>query len=154
MTKDEILNMPAGKEIDALVAEKVMGWNWVFRPDNVPEYSNIDGTPNGRPKYIVPPAIPAYTWNTAWMAIDLPNYSTNISDAWEVVEKMMEDGDVFLEYWSDNEWFVANKSLGVRDDAIVARCDGKKSGKSSVSLAICRAALLAKLDEEQNFETQ
>lgn len=27
MTKEEILNMPAGPEIDALFAEKVMGWH-------------------------------------------------------------------------------------------------------------------------------
>lgn len=26
MTKDEILNMPAGKDMDRLIAEKVMGW--------------------------------------------------------------------------------------------------------------------------------
>ena len=26
MTRDEITNMPAGRELDALVAEKVMGW--------------------------------------------------------------------------------------------------------------------------------
>ena len=26
MTRDEILSMPAGRELDALIAEKVMGW--------------------------------------------------------------------------------------------------------------------------------
>lgn len=29
MTRDEILRMPAGKELDALIAEKVMGWRKV-----------------------------------------------------------------------------------------------------------------------------
>jgi hypothetical protein len=29
MTKDEILNMPAGREMDALIAEKVMGAKWI-----------------------------------------------------------------------------------------------------------------------------
>lgn len=28
MTRDEILSMPAGREMDALIAEKIMGWKY------------------------------------------------------------------------------------------------------------------------------
>lgn len=51
LSRDEILAMPAGAEIDKLVAEKVMGWkvtqhdgywvvkNWVVKTGNLPYYS-------------------------------------------------------------------------------------------------------------------
>ena len=125
MTRDEILNMPAGREMDALVAEKVMGW------------TNPRITPSGRFR-ITPPMGGKYHGGQM-----PPKYSTDIAAAWQVVEWLMERGDVFVEYWSDGEWFVADKPVGVRQDATTAMCDGKATGEMSAPLAICRAALLA-----------
>jgi hypothetical protein len=83
-------------------------------------------------------------------SVNLPYYSTSIAAAWEVVEKLWISGDgpywvgdFFLEWWQDGEWLVCNKPIGVRDGAIKAMCDGKKTGKPSAPLAICRAAIKA-----------
>jgi len=39
MTRDEILAMKPGRELDALIAEKVMGWSWGIIGDLIPAYS-------------------------------------------------------------------------------------------------------------------
>lgn len=58
-----------GRDLDALVAEKVMGW---FKD----RYS----------EYWFPPG----TNITNGAVVDLPHYSTSIEAAWEVVEKLKE----------------------------------------------------------------
>jgi hypothetical protein len=61
--------MNTGRELDALVAEKVMGWR---------DVSDGYGTP--------PEA-------TLWEAIHIiPHYSTDIAAAWQVVERMRDQG--------------------------------------------------------------
>jgi hypothetical protein len=71
LTKDEILNMPAGREMDALIAEKVMKLK-------------MEGSHH-------------YWMNGAGAVASIPRYSTDIAAAWDVVEKinstqMDEDG--------------------------------------------------------------
>jgi hypothetical protein len=78
----------AGRELDALVAEKVMGWTW-WR-----------SSATGRRGIFAPGVIPrgAYEWfkeladGTEELCRDwgayLPAYSTDIAMAWRVVEKM------------------------------------------------------------------
>ena len=68
MTHDEIDKLEAGRKLDALVAEKVMGW--------------ISGNS----------ATVTTTGDVKWF--ETPAYSTSISAAWEVVEKF-EDSEVF-----------------------------------------------------------
>lgn len=66
MTRDEILNMPAGREMDALIAEKVMGF-----------YFNTYGKSFTGKKY------------PGWHNLNqLLHYSTDIAAALEVMEKM------------------------------------------------------------------
>ena len=120
MTRDEILNMPAGRVLDALVAEKVMDWHW---------YKFLD------PK-LVDEA------KGAWLDKDnrvmhnewLP--STDIADAWQVVEKM-QSFELEMDYqeswhayvnFPGEEWY---SSIG-----------------DTAPLTICRAALLAVMDAE------
>jgi hypothetical protein len=67
MARDEILNMEAGREMDALVAEKVMGYERV-------------------------PDIKPYGFGDAW----LQHYSTDIAAAWQVVGKL-ENNDFWWE---------------------------------------------------------
>ena len=138
LTREQVEAMPAGMEMDLLIAP-IAGWDhkhdisecedcWYDYCRNCgyePRCEGIDDTDCETP----------------------PPYSTDIAAAWEVVEKLMDEGDVFLEWWQDGEWFVADKPMGVREDAITARCDGKTTGKPSAPLAICRAALLARLEE-------
>ena len=63
--------MQAGRELDALVAERVMGWKYLpagAHPNLHSEaWTNDDG---------------------ASAVFDPPPYSTSIQDAWQVVEKM------------------------------------------------------------------
>lgn len=63
MTRDELLTMPAGRELDRLVAEKVMGQMWQ------------GGSP-----------IPNYDGRWPWP----PPYSTDIAAAWLVANKLGE----------------------------------------------------------------
>ena len=94
MNKDEVLDMPAGKEIDYLIDDKVFGM--VNISTGNPFESDL-----------------------------IPNYSTNMSDAWKVAEK---SGVGML-----------NNVHGIWECYV-----GNVVGKSkSAPLAICRAALLA-----------
>ena len=88
------------------------------------------------------------TDKTYWEKERPPPYSSDISAALPVLEKMMIRGDVFIEWWQDGEWFVCDQPVGYRDDAIKANCDGKETGKPSLPLAICRFAL--KVMEAEN----
>jgi len=68
MTHDEIDKMEAGRKLDALVAEKVMGLSGPF------DVCDCGWPGNHIGKTLIPP------------------YSTSISAAWEVVEKLKADG--------------------------------------------------------------
>jgi hypothetical protein len=117
MTREEILNIPAGREMDKLIAEritKLKGIKWS-------SYCPIDW-------------IYHHAGGLGWSVI--PFYSTNISAAWQVVEKLNEKWSVRVisYYQSDclaNIWDVKNF-----DKSYMARAD-------TVPLALCRAALLA-----------
>ena len=122
--------MKAGRELDAKVAE-FMGWL------KVPDGTSPKDSPV-RHRYLT----------SDRRRIKLPEFSTDISEALPVLEKMMMRGDVFIEWWQDGEWFVCDHPMGYRDDAIKANCDGKETGKPSLPLAICRFAL--KVMEAEN----
>jgi len=72
MTRDEVMALEAGPELDALVAEKVMGWhraacsNWTERRSGQP-WLDVDSLSAANP-----------FWSP----------STDIAAAWEVVEKV------------------------------------------------------------------
>ncbi len=76
MTREEILAMRPGRELDAVVAEKVMGWKWIS-----PE------TP-GNPLLVSPPDDKRQLWSGIWDERGIPHYlpfySIDISAAWEV----------------------------------------------------------------------
>ena len=72
--------MEAGRELDALVAEKVMGWKDVNTA--WPSYGSPPESPDG--------------WR------EIPAFSTDIAAAWEVVEKLSGPNvvdDFRLAYW-------------------------------------------------------
>ena len=109
MTKDEIMNMPAGREMDTLIAKSIFGnvkksWDWEFT---------------------------------------LPSYSTDISAAWRVVEKMSDAGSIFSVFisqsYTSDGWGVTIENAFVRYDVVAG----------TAPLAICRAALLAVMSEEK-----
>jgi hypothetical protein len=74
--------MNAGRELDALVAEKVMGWTSdLYAHSLMGEKVRLWLPP--------PPSDVAHTADT------LPRYSTDIAAAWEVVEKVSGPGLAF-----------------------------------------------------------
>jgi hypothetical protein len=84
LIREQILAMPAGRVMDALVVERVMGYtiDYEFEEPQIKEL---------RDKY------------DEWGMI--PCYSTDIAAAWQVVEKLR----LFVMPWGDDEWCVSHE---------------------------------------------
>ena len=128
MTKDEVLNVEAGREMDALVAERVMGWSRS-------RWAPIDS--------LLPPKddkkrIEGHTYY-------VPLFSTDIAAAWEVVEEMNK-----TYHWRISSPFIPGEPYfaGLTPHGVTGwnGCPDYEMPGDIVSLAICRAALLAKLE--------
>lgn len=143
----ETQEMGGGRELDALIAEKVMGWSDVRMMDHI-QGRDLAG--------IVPPSRETYEF--------VPNYSTNIAAAWQVVRHLrglgwivrvqeMPEGLPFLagtgwEGGPDVE-LPGRASCSLHGNPII----DKRLGRSFVhpiielaetpEVAICRAALTA-----------
>lgn len=125
-TREEILNMPAGREMDALIATKVMGWKVDDLTATSPTGSSNSRIPHG----------------DEW----LEYYSTDMTTAWLVVEKLMHDG--FIWKSNGNEAcgnLIYSFSFAKNDDGYEDYFQTYDSGitENNLPLAICRAALLA-----------
>ena len=109
--------MKAGRELDALIAEKVMG---------LIAY---------KVQLVAPPPRVRTIDELQRVGSPLPHYSTNIADAWEVVDLGHPCG------WFDSYYIMrygAGYAIGrCMDDAVYAEAD-------TAPLAICLAALKAK----------
>ncbi len=139
MTKEEIRAMEAGKELDAIIDKEIFGGD-----DCVHDLYWV--------------ALDEYTCAKCHKQFCSPepySYSTDISSAWQVVEKLrsMEDGEgnsllCCLEIYSDHDlcWDIywSYSELGNQND-------GHKKHRLPVSYdefpeAICKAALIIKLE--------
>ncbi len=146
MTPD---TMPAGAEMDRLVAEKVMGWvrggaNDQTKPAHVKETRKRPGEPaeivdvldwgqKGPHDYLTLGAV------RVWLCgcetphrHEIPRYSTDIAAAWEVVERLR------MKVEAGNYPRSITASCWVSPELIEAEA-------SIAPLAICRAALKARL---------
>ena len=117
--------MPAGRELDALVAEKVMLWSGVEnRPDRMSTYLGGDGWSG-------------YRQDQSDGLSDVPYYSTTVGAAWLLVEGLHGD------------WFCSIQERPVEYDEWACTFDHRGGGPSvegsanTPALAICRAALKA-----------
>jgi len=160
LTREQILEMKAGREFDALVAELVMGWEWLQRPNEeagsvVIRKALFGPEPwvrfNFNPEQWVPAQESAprfYDWDECCglrendghiNTFRLPPYSTDIAAAWTVVEKLIErtpEEDIHIEHLH-GEWAVDcfySVHFGGWDECVLAE---------TAPLAICRAALIA-----------
>jgi hypothetical protein len=126
MTKDEIVNMPAGRELDRVIAGKVMGW----------EKEIAIQTGGARIIY--------FKDGDKIRTIEPTSYgsfqpSTDIAASWDVVNKIIEDAGKDIEI----------KTVFCRDFNVKIFNDGECWADvtcNSVSQAICRAALLTVMD--------
>lgn len=119
MTRDEILNMPAGRVLDAVVAERVLNWTHIKHNELLNEYS-VGKDPD-----------------VGWRVI--PNFSTDIAAAWEVVEKMPFGYELRLCDYKGSivRWQAEFHEPGAKTLMVWA---------DTAPLAICRAALLAMIE--------
>jgi hypothetical protein len=116
--------MEAGRELDALIAEKVMGWMRVNSPHKI---TGASGEPSG-----FEPIGGGY----ATFAV-VPHYSTGIAAAWLVVDAMRARGAAVLLRYDmayANEW---EAGFGVASDKFPS------AHAPTAPHAICRAALAA-----------
>jgi hypothetical protein len=123
MNKDEILNMPAGREMDALVAEKVLGWQW----QQFKDYERL---------YILDSEMRRYgamrQGGETEYTSNLREYSKDMGAAWEVVDQML---------------FQSHQGIYLRFKNHLAYLTGNQLFPSWVtSVRICRAALLAVME--------
>ncbi len=132
--------MPAGREMDFLIAEKVFGFkhyigeeipdghvHQYLRPEEVPEVWLKERLDHG-----------GY-YRYCKHCENMPEFSTDISSAWEVVEKMGELGYTCHVEWkgSDRVYAESAEVVFVMGIITVGHAVGDVTG------AICRAALKA-----------
>ena len=133
MTKEEILGVKAGPELDLLITEKILGWK---RSDSPAfwkcgaKFALMD-----RQGYKICPKCQVY------------GYSTEIERAWEVVEKMMAKGYNYTirgnfegngKHWcgfDHQNWADSNPIF-------------QSPLCNTLPMAICKAALIAVLEDE------
>lgn len=138
MNREDILTMPAGREMDMLVHKSVMGFVWVedrcpvcgwlYEPEHCqPDNCSMRPIPNPR-------------------ADEPPHYSTYLLDTWRVVEHLREPSEgesdflQFTDEGTDKGWTVA--SFWAHHDGNIENCIVTAE---TFPLAVCRAALLLHL---------
>lgn len=129
MQTDELV---AGHKLDALVAEKVMGWEhdtggWWWTGPNRESQLGLNASREDWEAY---KRGELKDWDRAW----LPDFSSDIAVAWQIVEHMHANGYNFS--IAQDRHSAVHVSFGQYD----------KVGESfapSAPLAICRAALAA-----------
>jgi hypothetical protein len=116
MTREQIESLEAGKELDALVAEKVMGLNLVYVANS--KDTLLDEEP--------------------YSAERTPEYSTDISAAMQVVEKIKGTPGEYEPFTMIDRgyWEVGYFSGGYED------YNGWSVRGDTLPLAICRSALI------------
>lgn len=145
MTKEEILAMKLGPELDTLVAEKVMGHPM---PDIIPDDA-LDLYLAGTPIHY-----DSWTCVCRYDEGDIPKwipdpYSSDISAAWQLVEKLAEN-------WEENRKPISIEVIydcGANETRIETWNEDKHdwnepifSGSCAAAPeAICKAALIAKI---------
>ena len=120
LTREAILAMPAGREMDALIAELVMGWRVEHEP-----YQFLDGE--------------------AGTGYDDPGDfqpSTDIAAAWEVVERLNLLDLYALKRSNEYDSQTAGYEVGEPSCGDGGRYWDRLAEAETAPLAICRAALL------------
>lgn len=108
--------MKAGRELDAKVAEEVMGWDWNSKSAGWMQKIEVDGL------------------TETIDIIELPHYSTDIAAAWLVVEILLEDLEGGLEI--DIHSFAGDWHVNMTGRGKIGR-----GVESALPHAICLAAL-------------
>ncbi len=148
MTRDEIMKLEAGRELDALIAEKVMGndplISWaIYNKDKTAYYDVLERRQDASDQLAKSRSLRDHGATVDMLKTYKP-YSTDIADAWQVVE-YLEKRDILIDIVriSDRDslyWLVRLRLIGY-NTAYVARAE-------TAPLAICKAALMVVTMEE------
>jgi len=131
MTKEEIMQLKSGKKLNALVAENIMGWT--KKQVSADECFEITGDCCANIIWL-----DSYdTW-----AYEPDKYSTDISEAWQVIEYLKTKGWGF-QLKMDNIIWAELYGLGIG----YFTCIGESAPE-----AICKVALLASLTQDIWYE--
>ena len=117
----DIDKMEAGREMNVIVHMEVFD-----EPRNVPAMRD--------PEYLYESS------EAGWVKVEAPPYSTDISAAWQVVEKMSETWEFSLNYQDNKYKFLLWKPEWVTSNLYQAR-ECKEGVSNTVPLAIGRASL-------------
>lgn len=142
MTRDEILQVGAGYELDRFIANKVMGWQetsdaiYETRLDKsfvvaVDDFDVCDG----KRRVFLQSKWRGEAWR--WEP------SINIADAWDIINKMIEDGTFINLGHGGLVWRV---NISTRH--LYERLEFMSVTAETAPLSICRAALIATLEDE------
>lgn len=118
--------LSAGREMDLLVAEHVMGWQIETNQSKLKRLSHYVS----RPSESIWWRDPRGGWH-----VDPPRYSSDISAAWQVVSAMNQSGHAFFLFQSLEE---SRAAFGDPDATDSDYVNGK-----DVAAVICKAALAA-----------
>ena len=134
--------MKAGRELDALIAEKVMGWKYHdWKTSTAFEYTKYCFICGCTKRLHAPVAIDDFCGTKETP----PHYSTQIADAWLVVEKLLEMGAWFsLSKNHHNFTWDCRGIINERKDDEVRFIDHA----DTAPLAICLAALKTKENDD------
>jgi len=102
------------REFDALVAEMVMGWKWAtcvkvscLFPPELYQSTVLDHPALWKEGKTGKPDYEAIQIQYGGYIIPVPDYSTDIAKAWEVVEKIKDQWPDFGITWTGNKWSVS-----------------------------------------------
>ena len=116
--------MMAGRELDALVAERVMGWK---RPTR--EFQPWDKTGEGM---------------VLCTPHELPRFSEDIAAAWQVVERLHSEGWMLRLWLTDYGWHASFLHSSIREDDDSRLVEVSAGAQNDTApLAICLVALMA-----------
>ena len=136
----DIDKMPAGRELDALVAEKVMGW---YPPKHLEtEKCRIDQNlvHSTYDSYWLSPDRPLSDTSLKHLSYCPPCYSCDISAAWEVLEEMRKAGWTIICYAYPSPVDGMNFCVHMTKEGLPLF----GGWEDSMELAICLAAKMAK----------
>jgi hypothetical protein len=121
----EIMQMSAGREIDVLVAEQIMGWQIEKDQKKLRKLQEYFARDEERRWWRAPKG--------GWYS-EPPSYSSDIAVAWQIVESMNSRGQFLFLSQSSEEFRVSfDEPRTINPDYI---------SEKSVAFAICKAALV------------
>lgn len=152
LTREQILAMPAGRSLDALVAELIFGWKWekwIAGRTTEPLAALIPPLDYDGPRWNYPgpeSTQPATRLDKRWnddgvtSVTFLPLYSEDIAHTWDLVEKMGRG--------EQKSWF----EISIRPTGWCANMTGDPNDNvyaETAPLAIVKAALLTQLKDAE-----